>query len=68
MVVTFLALLELIRLRRAARDRRSSPFGEIEIETVPEPVPAPRPRPAAEPPAERPRTRAGTVPVPPEPA
>jgi segregation and condensation protein A len=35
-VVTFLALLELIRLRRAWA-AQSTPFGEIEIETAPEP-------------------------------
>ena len=36
-VVTFLALLELIRLRRA-RATQSAPFGEIEIETAPDPA------------------------------
>lgn len=45
-VVTFLALLELIRLRRA-RATQSAPFGEIEIEPAPEAA-APVP-PAADP-------------------
>jgi segregation and condensation protein A len=39
-VVTFLALLELIRLKRAVA-AQSETFGEILIETAPEPPPAP---------------------------
>lgn len=55
-VVTFLALLELIRLRRAIA-AQASPFGEIEIEAAPESpvasaVPSPAPPTSEQTPAE----------------